>query len=149
MLRKQAQQIQARHEEARADLALTLSALSDAHFDLSNPRAEAWDQQSLSLHQKLHGPNHPLDAIDLRNLGNIQNQTTHYVQAEKHFLDALANQEAWYGGKHPETADTQIELAQALQWQGRLAEAELPLKTALPVMEETYGPAHPRVALDS
>ncbi len=148
VLLKQAQQVQSRHEEAQADLALTLVALSDAYFDLSNyPMAESWAQQSLSLHQKLHGPNHPLDAIDLRNLGNIQTQTTHYVQAEKYLRDALSIQEAWYGEKHPETADTQIELALALQWQGRLPEAQRLLEMALPTMEQAYGEIHPRVAL--
>lgn len=148
VLLRQAEQIQSKREEAQADLAITLTGLSDAYFNLSRyPLAEFWTRQALALHEKLHGWNHPLVAIDLRNLGNIQIQTTHYVQAEKYLRDALNIDQNWYGEHHPETAVRQIELAQALEWQGHLAEAESLLQEALVGMQQSYGQIHPRVAL--
>ena len=144
----QARQVQIDKAADQSDLAATLTGLSDAEFDLSRyPDAAAWAQQALLLHQRLHGRNHPLVAVDLRNLGVIQTQTTHHPQAEKYFREALSIQQSWYGDNHPETADTRLDLAQSLEWQGRLGEAEPLLKAALSTMEQAYGKVHPRVAL--
>ena len=148
VLLKQAQQTQAGHEDAQADLAATLVGFSDAYFYLSRyPLAEDWQQKALSLHEKVDGGSHPLVAFDLRNLGNIQFQTSHYVEAEKYFRQALKIEQAWYGEGHPATADMQVYVAQALGWQGRLPEAHALLANLLPAMERAYGEMNPHVAL--
>jgi serine/threonine-protein kinase len=147
-LLQDAERIQTPKLEAQRDLAATVVGLSDAYFDLSNyTAADPWVRRALSLHQKLNGQNHPLVAIDLRNLGNIDYQTGRYPEAEKYFRQALAIDQSWYGKDHPETADMEVYVAQAMIRQGRLAAAEPLMQQAALAIERAYPPLHPRVAL--
>ena len=145
---RQAERIQAGRSDAQDDLAATLVGLSDVYFELGRgPDAAEHAQQAMALHEKLHGRNHPLVAVDLRNLGNIQQRVNHDSEAERSYRDAVAIEQAWYGDGHPETADMQIYLAQVLAKEGRMAEAQPLLDRAASTILRSYPESHPRVAL--
>ncbi len=135
-------------EDTRADLAATVVALSDVYFYLSRYQlAEQAAQEALALHKKLNGENHPLVAMDLRNLGNLKFNRSSFAEAETYDRQALAIEEAWYGADHPETADARIYVGQAMARQGRAAEAEPLIRRSLATFERAYSLDHPRLAL--
>ncbi len=143
-----ARMAQVGRNDAQADLAATVVALSDGYFYLSRyPMASQAAQEALALHKKLNGENHPLVAVDLRNLGNIGFNQSDFVAGEKFQRQALAIAEAWYGEDNPVTADFRIYVAQAMARQGRAAEAEPLMRQSLATFERAYSPDHPRLAL--
>ncbi|MGH9722288.1 MAG: tetratricopeptide repeat protein [Bryobacteraceae bacterium] len=67
-------------------------------------------------------------------------------EAEPLLRRALAMQEKAVGPRHPETAATLNNLADALLASGRVAHAETLSRRAVEIFEKTLGPGNPRVA---
>ena len=81
------------------------------------------------------GDKHPLVADDFINLGAVQFERGHYVEAEHWYRQALAINEGWYGHDNPETASTLSMLGRSLVFQHRYDEAVGLVEQALAIQE--------------
>ena len=144
---KQAVQMQSASEAQTADLSASMSELANCYFYAGNYSAsDSLNQQILAMDRKLYGERHPHIANDLINLGAIQYEWSHYIEAERYYRKALDIIEAFYGKDHPETASAYTMLGRALVSQKRFKEAESTLREALGIDERVHGKVHPRVA---
>ena len=144
---KQAVQMQSAPDAQTADLSANMSELANCYFYAGKYSAsDSLNQQILAMDRKLYGERHPHVANDLINLGAIQYEWSHYIEAERYYRKALDIIEAFYGKDHPETASAYTMLGRALVPQKRFKEAESTLREALGIDERVYGKVHPRVA---
>jgi len=144
---QQAVQMQSAPVAQAADLSASMSELANCYFYAGNYSAsDSLNQQILAMDRKLYGERHPHIANDLINLGAIQYEWSHYIEAERYYREAVDIIEPFYGKDHPETASAYTMLARALVPQKRFKEAENMLHEALGIDERVYGKVHPRVA---
>jgi tetratricopeptide (TPR) repeat protein len=144
---QQAVQMQSAPVAQTADLSASMSELANCYFYAGNYAAsDSLNQQILAMDRKLYGERHPHIANDLINLGAIQYEWSHYIEAERYYRKAVDIIETFYGKDHPETASAYTMLARALVPQKRFKEAESMLHEALGIDERVYGKVHPRVA---
>jgi serine/threonine-protein kinase len=127
--------------------AVALVLLANTHFDAGQyDDADSLNRLALPIYQRLRGPQHPLVADILINLGAIRFQRGDYAGAEARYREALAIVEPWYGREHYATASAYTMLGRALVPQSKDAEATSVLEQALAIQERINGPVHPRVA---
>jgi serine/threonine-protein kinase len=130
-----------------ADLVATLTELANNHFYAGHYAvSESLNRRVLEIDRGLYGDQHPNVAVDLVNLGAIQQEWGNWEEAERRYREALAIYRGWFGGNHFETAATLNMVGRTLIQQGRLEEARAPLAEALAIRERLYGERHPSVA---
>ncbi|OON65487.1 tetratricopeptide repeat protein [Hymenobacter sp. CRA2] len=108
--------------------------------------AESLLRRALAITEKMNGPDHPLVATSLNNLGLLLRDTNRLAEAEPLLRRALAIAEASYGPDHPAVAIRLNNLGLLCRDTNRLAEAEPLMRRALAIDEASYGPDHPAVA---
>ena len=80
-------------------------------------------------------------------IGNVYNELGLYEKAEEMHRKVLATATTLWGSEHLEVANALINLANALQGQGKLPEAEALDRRALAVRKKRLGNDHPDVAM--
>jgi tetratricopeptide (TPR) repeat protein/transcriptional regulator with XRE-family HTH domain len=109
-------------------------------------RAESLLRQAVAMRASLHGPDHPLTATSVANLGRLALDAGRYEESADLYRRALDVRERALGPDHADVADALTGLARVLYDQGRYAEGEPLLRRALEVHEHTVGPDHPQTA---
>ena len=129
------------------ELSSTLTELANCEFYAGRYAAsDSLNRRLIVLDRGLYGDRHPHVASDLINLGALQKELGHPVEAERYYRQALAIYRGWYGEEHYETAASLTMVGRALIPQGRYREATEVLQQALAIREKVYGPNHPNVA---
>ena len=105
-------------------------------------------RRALAIDERAYGPENPLVAIRLANLGQLLKSTHRLSEAEPLMRRALAIAERSYGPDHHDVALDLAHLAALLQSTHRLAEAESLMRRVLEIGERTSGPDDPAVAVD-
>ncbi len=108
--------------------------------------AEPLYQRSLTIRERLFGPEHPDVAQSLNNLAWLYRQQAQYAAAEPLYGRSLMIRERVFGPEHPNVAESLNNLALLYQQQGRYAEAEPLYQRSLTIREQVLGPEHPDVA---
>jgi tetratricopeptide (TPR) repeat protein len=103
--------------------------------------------ETLSIQEKLLGPEDPYVAAALNNLAALYDDLGRYAEAEPLFKRTLAIDEKALGPEHPSVATSLNNLAELHRHQGRYGEAEPLFKRALAIDEKALGPEHPSVAI--
>jgi tetratricopeptide (TPR) repeat protein len=106
-----------------------------------------WPQRALRIREKALGPEHPLVASSLSNLGRLYYSQGQYANAKPLYKRALTILEKALGPEHPDVASNLHGLAQLYDKQGQYEKAEPLFRRALAVVEKSYGPNHPSVAI--
>lgn len=109
--------------------------------------AKADHQRALKIDEKACGPDHPIVAIDLNNLGSVLQDLRDLEGAHANYQRALKIDEEAYGPDHPRVAVDVNNLGSVLRDLGDLAGARANYERALKITEEAYGPGHPKVAI--
>jgi CHAT domain-containing protein/Tfp pilus assembly protein PilF len=104
------------------------------------------EQRILARNEKRWGPNHPLVANSLFNLGELNLLQGRYADAEPFYKRALATYEKVRSPNHPDVADVLHDLGVLYGYQGRYADAEPLYQRALAMREKVRGSTHPDVA---
>lgn len=104
-------------------------------------QAEPLFQRALKIAEATT-PDHPSEALILRDLGELYLEQGKYDQAEPLLKRSLAIREKAYGQDHLEVAQSSNTLGQLFIQQGRYTEAEESLKRALAIYKTTIGESH-------
>jgi CHAT domain-containing protein/tetratricopeptide (TPR) repeat protein len=126
--------------------------------------AESLQQRVVQIHEKAVGPEHPLTATSVSNLGNMLYLQGKFAEAEQVHRRALAIRTKVLGPGHPDTATSLNNLANVLFEQGKdeqlapseqrarardqirvFTETEDLYRRALAVQEASLGPEHPSI----
>lgn len=99
-------------------------------------------KRSLSIYEKVHGPNHPDVAIALRVMGNALLNRSKYVEAEALYRRALAITKGALGSEHVDVAKLLANIALVCDRQGKYVEAEELYERAIAIFERASGPDH-------
>ncbi len=113
-----------------------------AHFDL----AESLYRRFLATLELRYGPENPLIASCLNNLGLLLHTTGRSVEGEVLLRRALAVDERAFDPDHPNIAVRLNNLSNILLAAKRFGEAEILLRRALAIAERRFGTDHPSVA---
>lgn len=126
-----------------------LSAL-DVHLDMIGDYegAKLVSERALAINEAALGPDHPIVAIRLNNLGLLLWKLDDHAAAKPLYERALRIDEAEYGPDHPNIATRLNNLGLVLQNLGDPAAAKPLFERALRIDEATFGSDHPRVAID-
>jgi Tfp pilus assembly protein PilF len=103
-------------------------------------------QRVLVAREGQFGPDHPLVATALNELGVLYRYQGRYAEAQPLFQRSLAIQEKVLGRDHPNVATALNNLAGLYSNQARYADAEPLYRRALAIREKALGPDHPDVA---
>jgi serine/threonine protein kinase len=129
-------------------LADATTLLANAYQYLGNyESADALNREALAVDINAYGTRHPMVAVDLINIGQIQEHQNQYPEAEKSFRQALDIDREWYGADSVKVADAATYVGQALEGEGRLDEAEQILLPALATMRMQPKPPPIKVAI--
>jgi tetratricopeptide (TPR) repeat protein len=110
------------------------------------PEALTQAKQALELAEKILGPDHPVTAISMNNLGALYHAMGQYEQALPMWKRALAINEKVLGPEHPETVISVNNLGVLYHAMGQY-EQVLPMwKRTLAINEKVLGPEHPDTA---
>ena len=130
-------------------------------------QAETLHDRVLAIYERTLGPEHPLTATGLSNLGNVRYLQGKFSEAETAHRRALAIREKVLGPNHPDTATSLNNLANVLFEQGKddrtsaaeqrarassgqrvqsISEVEGLYRRALAIQERALGPEHPALA---
>jgi tetratricopeptide (TPR) repeat protein/DNA-binding CsgD family transcriptional regulator len=109
--------------------------------------AEPLYQRSLTIRERVLGPEHSDVATSLNNLAVLYERQGRYAEAQPLYQRSLTISERVLGPDHPDVATCLNNLAGLYQWQGRCAEAEPLCQRSLTICEQVFGPEHPDVAL--
>ncbi|HEV2801144.1 MAG TPA: tetratricopeptide repeat protein [Pyrinomonadaceae bacterium] len=109
--------------------------------------AEPLYVRSLSIYEKVLGPEHPDVAMSLSNLAALYYYQGKYAEAEPLYVCALSICEKALGPEHPTVAMSLNNLAMLYASQVKYAEAEPLHARALGIREKVLGPEHPDVAM--
>jgi CHAT domain-containing protein/tetratricopeptide (TPR) repeat protein len=143
-----------------------LAAQADTLVANGNYReAETLQHRVVAIHQKVAGPEHPLTATSISNLGNVLYLQGKFEDAEQAHRRALGIREKVLGRNHPDTATSMNNLANVLFEQGKdeqlapseqrvrarsqirvFTETEDLYRRALAIQESSLGPDHPSLA---
>jgi serine/threonine-protein kinase len=132
-----------------ADLAFGLANLAGAHFYLGHYAvAEPVELKAVAMDRRIFGAVHPRVADVLLDLGEIEHNLGKLPEMEKHYREALAIKQSWYGKEHPDTALAMIAVGQALYYQGpsRYDEAAAFAQEGVDIQSRLLGKMHPEVA---
>ena len=78
---------------ATPELARAIKELADAHFYAGHyDICDTLNHRALAMHRQIFGDRHPLVADNLINLGAVQFERAHYVEAEKFYRAGARNQ---------------------------------------------------------
>ena len=124
-----------------------LMVVADAFERLGN-YAEALPLVERAIEQRrgLLGPTDPAVAESLRRAGYLEIREGHLEEAEAHLTEALEIQVSEFGGRHPDVATTQDNLAELRRLQARLEEADSLATEALQTRRALLGPDHRDIA---
>ncbi len=121
--------------------------LTTGYSDLGEyAQAEPFARRALEYDERTKPANHPDVALELMNLGYIENHLGQYRDAEESYRRALRIDESWYPKHHPETGDVMRFLGEVLLNEHHLNEAAVLARQALEDEQKAYGDAHPRTA---
>jgi tetratricopeptide (TPR) repeat protein len=109
-------------------------------------KAEPLYKHALEIWQIVLGPDHPLTANGLNNLGGVYMAMGDYAKAEPLYQRALAIRQKVLGPEHPNTATCLNNLARLYQTMGDYAKAEPLCHRALAIWQKVLGPDHPNTA---
>ena len=131
-------------------------------------QAETLHHKVLAIHEKTLGPNHPVTANSMSNLGRVLDLQGKYAEAEKLYRRSLAVREKVLGADHPDVALNLNNLAKVLQELGKdqqltasearaqarggavlrsFTEVESMYRRALAIQDRALGREHPATAL--
>ena len=103
-------------------------------------------QRALEIDEATYGPDHPVVARDVNNLGGVLQDLGNLPGAQACYERALRIDEAAYGPEHPAVASVVNNLGLVLQDLGNLPGAQACFERALRIDEAAYGPDDPAVA---
>ncbi|HEV7396824.1 MAG TPA: CHAT domain-containing tetratricopeptide repeat protein [Pyrinomonadaceae bacterium] len=106
-----------------------------AHFD-----------QALTLAEKTFGPNDPLTALSLQNLGRVYSNKGEYAKAAKYLQRAVSVFEVSGASGRDGLGQSKHDLALAYDFLGDYSRAQPLYEQALAIEEEIYGPESREVA---
>ncbi len=104
-------------------------------------------ERALKIGENTLGPDHPLFAICVNNLGEVLRAQYDLVSAKKLFERALKIDEKAFGPNHPKVAVDVNNLGLVLQAMGDLDGAKKLFERALKIDGKSLGPDHPKVAI--
>ncbi len=105
-------------------------------------------ERAITIGERILGPDDPVVATRVNNLGSVLRILGDLPGAKAHFERALKIDEQTYGSDHPEVGTDVNNLGLVLKDLGDLPGAKLHIERALKIDEQTYGPEHPNVAID-
>jgi tetratricopeptide (TPR) repeat protein len=105
--------------------------------------AETFVSQALDLARRLLPGQHPLVAVSLNNLAQIQRFEGRYLDAEKNYRAAIAIWEDAFGKEHPDVGKGLMNLAAFYHERGREEGAEDLYRRAIAIFETAYGKDQP------
>ena len=108
--------------------------------------AEPLAREALEIRERVLGPDDPLVAASLMNLGAQFEGQGKYADARRLYERSLAIREAALGKDHAEVAASLNNLATVLRRQSDYAAAKPLYERALAIVEKTQGKDHPEVA---
>src|SRR6266852_1614294 len=109
------------------------------------PRAQALQQQSMEIRQRVLGPEHPDTLTSMNDLATDLDDSGHYAEAEKLEREALGISRRVLGPEHPGTLRLMNNLATDLDDSD--AEAEKLFRETLDIKRRVLGPEHPDTLL--
>src|SRR5713226_997524 len=107
------------------------------------PRAQALQQQSMEIRQRVLGPEHPDTLTSMNDLALDLDDSGHYAEAEKLEREALDISRRVLGPEHPDTLMLMSNLANTLWQEGHYPEAEKLNRETLGIQRRVLGPEHP------
>jgi eukaryotic-like serine/threonine-protein kinase len=107
------------------------------------PRAQALQQQSMEIRQRVLGPEHPDTLTSMNDLATDLDDSGHYAEAEKLEREALDISRRVLGPEHPDTLMLMSNLANTLWQEGHYPEAEKLNRETLGIQRRVLGPEHP------
>jgi tetratricopeptide (TPR) repeat protein len=105
--------------------------------------AESLARRALDLARRVLPPAHPLLAVCLNNLGQIQRFQGQYLEAEKSYREAINVWKGAFGASHPNVGKGLMNLAAFYHERERETGAEDLYRQALAIFDISYGKAHP------
>src|SRR5216684_1023813 len=109
------------------------------------PRAQALQQQSMEIRQRVLGPEHPDTLTSMNDLATDLDDSGHYAEAEKLEREALDISRRVLGPEHPDTLMLMSNLGNTL-WQEDPYPEEL-FRETLDIKRRVLGPEHPDTLL--
>jgi len=109
-------------------------------------KAELFGQRALAMREKTLGPEHPVVANSLNNLGLLYTDLGDLRKAESYQLRALSMIKQTLGLEHPLLATYIDNLAGLYMIKGDYLKAEPLFQQALTIKEKVFGLEHPQVA---
>ena len=123
--------------------AMTLNNLAAAHEALGRyDEAELYYQQSLTVVERIQGPDHPDLLPGLKNLAFLHREQQQYSQAERLYQRSLSIIQGILGDSHPHLIPGLLDLAHVSQAQQEYVRAEEFYARALKIGETELAPAH-------
>src|SRR5713101_1206540 len=107
------------------------------------PRAQALQQQSMEIRQRVLGPEHPDTLTSMNDLALDLDDSGHYAEAEKLEREALDISRRVLGPEHPDTLMLMSNLGNTLWQEGHYREAEKLNRETLGIQRRVLGPEHP------
>src|SRR5229473_4461998 len=107
------------------------------------PRAQALQQQSMEIRQRVLGPEHPDTLTSMNDLATDLDDSGHYAEAEKLEREALDISRRVLGPEHPDTLMLMSNLGNSLWQEGHYPEAEKLNRETLGIQRRVLGPDHP------
>src|SRR5713101_845463 len=107
------------------------------------PRAQALQQQSMEIRQRVLGPEHPDTLTSMNDLATDLDDSGHYAEAEKLEREALDISRRVLGPEHPDTLMLMSNLGNTLWQEGHYREAEKLNRETLGIQRRVLGPEHP------
>ena len=124
--------------EAHPDIAQTLGDLGWVSAD-DPAEVERLYRAALDMRVKTLGPDHPLVANSLLNVGSVLRRSGKLTESERYFRDAVALRARVYGDNDPLTAESMLHLADMLVRIDQDAEADRLYRRALTIQRRVLG----------
>jgi CHAT domain-containing protein/tetratricopeptide (TPR) repeat protein len=143
------QSLEVREKTGAENLALAASLLGLARVALlsnDNVNAERLHTRTLTINERILGPDHPKVGTDVLHLGLLQYRRRDYTTAVARYARALAIYENAFGASHPLVATTLNNLGLVYWRQRDYARAEEFFGRALQLAEELFGTDSLRLA---
>ena len=115
---------------------LAVSAIRQDHF----PDALTLSLEALDRARRVLPAGHPMIATALNNVAQAERFQGNYLDAEKHYREAIAIWQEALGRKHPDTAKGLMNLAAFYHERGRESGAEELYRQAAAIFDAAYGP---------
>ncbi|MCA9470444.1 MAG: tetratricopeptide repeat protein [Nitrospira sp.] len=130
-------------EQPNSRQAMTLNNVAAAHEALGRyDEAELYYQQSLTVVERIQGPNHPDLLPGLKNLAILHREQRNFDQAERLYQRSVFIIQHILGNSHPHLIPGLLDLAHVSQAQGEYGRAEGYYERALAIGEAELAPAH-------